>query len=66
MLDDDAVHDVGHVVETVDDLLQMVVDLVADEEGERDPPCALGAVEFAQADVVQVVGVALELRRSAR
>src|ERR1039458_5446178 len=33
MLDDDAVHDVGHVVETVHDLFQMIVDLVADEEG---------------------------------
>src|ERR1019366_1001245 len=33
MLDDDAVHDVGYVVETVHDLFQMIVDLVADEEG---------------------------------
>src|SRR5438270_4958149 len=34
MLNDDAVHDVGDVVEPVDDLFEVVVDLVADEEAE--------------------------------
>ena len=34
VLDDDAVHHVGDVVEAVDHLLQMIVDLVADEEGQ--------------------------------
>ncbi len=35
VLDDDAVHDVGNVIEAVHDFFQMVVDLVADEEGHR-------------------------------
>src|SRR5450755_2586484 len=35
VFDDDAVHDVGNVIEAVHDFFQVVVDLVADEEGHR-------------------------------
>ena len=33
MLDDDAVHHIRHVVETIHHLLEMIVDFIADEEG---------------------------------
>ena len=61
VLDDDAVHHVGDVVEAVDDLLEVVVDLVADEEGEPVPP-AVGPEELVQALVVHLVGLALQRR----
>src|SRR5262245_61544418 len=61
VLDDDAVHHVGDVVEPVDHLFQVVVDLIADEEAER---VAAGGgvtpVEVLQAVVVHLVGLALQ------
>src|ERR1043166_411294 len=66
VLDDDAVHHVRDVVEAVDDLLQMIVNLVADDEGE---PARVGgrlAVELVQAGIVHLVGLALQAGDLAR
>src|SRR5215204_845708 len=57
----DAVNLVGHVVETIDNLLEMIVDLAADEERHRVGRL-IGAIEIAQADIVQVVGLTLDER----
>src|SRR6185436_7913786 len=66
VLDDDAVHHVGDVVEAVDHLFQMAVDLVADEE--REPVAALGIdqIKLVQPQVVHLVGAAFERRNLRR
>src|SRR5262245_37206410 len=60
VLDHDAVDLVAGVVETVDHLLEMIVDLDADEEGHR-VRWLVGAVELLQPGIVQLVGVAFDL-----
>src|SRR6185312_14656506 len=59
VLDDDAVHDVGHVVEPVNDLLEMVVDFVADEKRHR-AAFDVGLVEGLEAAVMQVIRLAFD------
>ena len=61
VLEHDAVHLVADVVEAVDHLLEMVVDLDADEERHRVRR-QVGLVELVQSDVVQLVGAPFELR----
>ena len=59
MLDDDAVQDVGDVVEAVHHLFKVVVNLVADVKLET-ALADIGPVELAQTGVVQLVGLAFE------
>src|SRR5918993_5081336 len=54
VLDDDAVHHIGDVVEAVDHLLQMVVDLVADEERQAVSARRVGEIELAHALIVHL------------
>src|SRR5262245_36611878 len=60
VLDHDALDLVRHVVEAVDHLLEMIVDLVADEEGDRVGSRVL-LIEPLQPGVVHLVGAALDL-----
>src|SRR5262245_29831744 len=62
VLDHDPADLVADVVETVDHLLEMVVDLDADEERHRARRL-IGQIEFVQPGVVQLVGAALDLRK---
>ena len=59
VLDNDAMHHVGDVVEAVNDLLQMVVDFVSDKEC-QSTAADIRLIKFAQTDVVQFVGTALD------
>ena len=63
VLDDDAVHLVGDVVEAVDHLFQMIVDLGADDEGHRRRclPVAPGTAPCMPL-IVQLVGAAFDAR----
>ena len=56
MLDHDAVHDIGDVVETVDHFLEMVIDLVADKEA-HGIGLGVALIERLEADIVQLVGM---------
>ena len=61
VLDDNAVHDIGNVVEPIDDLFQMIVDLVADVE--LEPASSdIGLIPGLQAELVQVVSLSCEFR----
>src|SRR5207248_5312317 len=62
VLDDDAVHHVGDVVEAIDDLLEMVVDFVTDEEVEPASTGDAGAEQSVQALVMHLVGLAFQRR----
>src|ERR1051325_4968497 len=55
VLDDDTVHYVGDVIETVNHLFEMVVHLVADVEG-KPAAAYVGAIKLPQALVVQFIG----------
>src|SRR5437667_3993541 len=60
VLKHNAVDLVGHVVEAVDHLLEMVVDLDDDAEGHRVRRL-VGPIELLQADVVQIVRLTFDL-----
>src|SRR5256885_8649424 len=56
VLDDDAVHHVGNVVETVNDLFEVVIHFVANEKGQRVAAAgAVGPVQLVEAAVVHLV-----------
>ena len=59
MFDDNAVHDIGYVVEAVDDFFEMIVDLIADEKRHRIR-FGFRQIELPKADIVQFVGAAFE------
>src|SRR5690348_8049238 len=60
VIDHDALQLVGDIVEPIDHLLEVVVDLVSGDEG-HGIGGALGLEQLLEADVVQVVGPALDL-----
>src|SRR3954470_3516946 len=62
VLDDDAVHHVGDVIEAIDDFLEMVINLIADEEVEPAATGSTGAEQLVQAFVVHLVSFAFQCR----
>ena len=63
MLDENAIDAVGHILEAVDHLFQVVVDLGPDDEGQgvaAAVPALVGLVQRLHALVVEGVAVALE------
>ena len=61
MLDHDAMHHIGDVVESVDDLFQVVVNFIADEESQT-AAVDIRLVELTQADIMQFVCAAFDRR----
>src|SRR6188474_191084 len=66
VLDDDAMHHVGDVIKSVDHLLKVVVNLVADEKRQPVTACCIRAVKIVQALVVHLVGLTFQRRNLRR
>ncbi len=54
MFDNDAMDYVCNIVESIDDLFQMVINFISDEKC-QPAPADVGAVEFVQPDIVQFI-----------
>jgi hypothetical protein len=63
MIDHDAVDLVAHIIEPIDDFLQMIVNFVADDEIHRLRR-AIGDIELLEPEVVELVAAPLDLRYS--
>ena len=59
MFDDNAVHDVGNVVEPINNLFQMVINFISSEKRQSAPP-NVRSVEFVHSDIVQFIRTAFQ------